>query len=314
MKRNLFIILCSLLALPFVAHNSSAQGFKEMRINEIMVNNVSGYEDDFGVKASWVELYNSGYASANLSGTFLRLISGGDTTTYKVPTNDTRTIIPAQGYAIFFADGSSNKGTFYTNFKLNDSANGVQRLELLDQSGSNVIDSIVYETAKQGADISYGRHKNHQTQEITLQVLDHVTPLQANELEEPVKKSEIFRTQDPSGTAMAAIAMSVVFSALILLFLVFKGLGIVMQRSAASKERKALKAAAPKAVEVKSADGEDEFTGEKIAAITLALHLYDQDMHDNESNVITINKVARAYSPWSSKIYSLRQIPNKKTW
>ncbi len=315
MKRNILIILCSLLALPFVAHSSYAQGLKEMKINEILVNNQSSYEDDFGVKASWIELYNSGYASANLSGAFLRFISGGDTTIYKVPTNDARTLIPAQGYAIFFADGSSNKGTFYVNFKLDDpQSSGTQRLELLDQSGNNVIDSIVYETAHQAFDVSYGRFKNHETQEVSIQVLDHITPLQANELEEPVKKSEVFRTQDPSGTAMAATAMSVVFSALLLLFLVFKTLGIAMQRAAARKERKTLQTAMPKVSEEKCEAGADDFTGEKIAAIALALHLYEEDMHDIESNVVTINKVARAYSPWSSKIYSLRQIPNKKTW
>jgi hypothetical protein len=45
--------------------------------------------------------------------------------------------------------------------------------------------------------------------------------------------------------------------------------------------------------------------GNVTAAISLALHLYFNELHDEESNVVTIKKVKRAYSPWSSKIYSV---------
>ena len=44
----------------------------------------------------------------------------------------------------------------------------------------------------------------------------------------------------------------------------------------------------------------------QFAAISLALHLYLNDhAHDVESNVITIKRIQRRYSPWSSKIYSM---------
>ncbi|HOT88791.1 MAG TPA: hypothetical protein PKZ43_06530 [Bacteroidales bacterium] len=52
-----------------------------------------------------------------------------------------------------------------------------------------------------------------------------------------------------------------------------------------------------------------EVSDEEAAAISLALHLYVQDVHDYERTIITIQKVMRPYSPWSSKIYGLRQIP-----
>jgi hypothetical protein len=48
---------------------------------------------------------------------------------------------------------------------------------------------------------------------------------------------------------------------------------------------------------------------EVAAAISMALHLHLQDVHDYERAVVTIQKVMRPYSPWSSKIYGLRQIP-----
>lgn len=49
--------------------------------------------------------------------------------------------------------------------------------------------------------------------------------------------------------------------------------------------------------------------GEVYAAIGLALHLYLQDAHDYERMVLTMQRVMRPYSPWSSKIYGLRQYP-----
>ena len=46
-------------------------------------------------------------------------------------------------------------------------------------------------------------------------------------------------------------------------------------------------------------------TPHEQAAIALAMHLYF-DAHDEEPHVITIQEVERRYSPWSSKIYSMR--------
>ena len=42
-----------------------------------------------------------------------------------------------------------------------------------------------------------------------------------------------------------------------------------------------------------------------IVAIAMALHLFYDEVHDNESNVITIKRIERRYSPWSSKIYGI---------
>ena len=46
------------------------------------------------------------------------------------------------------------------------------------------------------------------------------------------------------------------------------------------------------------------------AAIAMAMHLYF-NAHDEEPHVITIEQVERRYSPWSSKIYSMRSIFNR---
>lgn len=44
------------------------------------------------------------------------------------------------------------------------------------------------------------------------------------------------------------------------------------------------------------------------AAIAMALHLYYDDLHDEEQHVITIKKVERRYSPWNSKIYGINNL------
>jgi len=53
----------------------------------------------------------------------------------------------------------------------------------------------------------------------------------------------------------------------------------------------------------------EEVSNEEAAAIALAIHMYKREMHDMESLTITLKKVSRVYSPWSSKIYTLRQNP-----
>lgn len=46
-------------------------------------------------------------------------------------------------------------------------------------------------------------------------------------------------------------------------------------------------------------------TAHEQAAIAMAMHLY-LDTHDEETPIITIQKTERRYSPWSSKIYQMR--------
>ena len=62
----------------------------------------------------------------------------------------------------------------------------------------------------------------------------------------------------------------------------------------------------------KSEVGDEEYsevpiTGEVSAAISVALYLFLNEQHDAESGKITSKEVSRKYSPWSSKIYGMRQ-------
>jgi hypothetical protein len=48
-----------------------------------------------------------------------------------------------------------------------------------------------------------------------------------------------------------------------------------------------------------------------MAAVALALKMYQEEQHILESTVITINRASRVYSPWSSKIHGIPPIPIK---
>jgi glutaconyl-CoA/methylmalonyl-CoA decarboxylase subunit delta len=54
-------------------------------------------------------------------------------------------------------------------------------------------------------------------------------------------------------------------------------------------------------------ENQEDISGEINAAISLALNLYFAQVHDQESTVLTIERVPRPYAPWSSKIYNIRK-------
>lgn len=102
------------------------------------------------------------------------------------------------------------------------------------------------------------------------------------------------------GAAMAIIAIGVVVAALILLYVTFKYVAKIYGMASPKKS-------VPSQHTGSTAEG--EISGEVNAAIALALHLYRHQLHDNEDPVITMKRVARTYSPWSSKIYGLTKSP-----
>ncbi len=119
--------------------------------------------------------------------------------------------------------------------------------------------------------------------------------------------SEVIAVRDPWGIGMSVIAMSVVFLALLMLYLVFKQVGVQLIKAQDSRSRKGKEI--PKAEAISSTG---DISGDVYAAITAAIHLYNEELHDEENTVLTINKVSRAYSPWSSKIHGLNTYFNKR--
>ena len=100
------------------------------------------------------------------------------------------------------------------------------------------------------------------------------------------------------GWTVALVGFFIVFFALTILVLVFLRLPKLITMNFKRKHPKKKK---PHCDEEK----ECHIEGNVTAAISMALHLYFQEQHDEESNIVTIKKVKKAYSPWSSKIYSV---------
>ncbi len=121
-----------------------------------------------------------------------------------------------------------------------------------------------------------------------------------------------FTTHDPYGFIMAMLGMGIVFTILILIYLVFSNTPKLFTQSFRQSLKNVFK---KKRIEEVQAAGlapepepEPDLTGEINAAIAAAVHLYRSELHDFEDTVITMKKVSRIYSPWSSKIYGLRNI------
>ncbi len=106
---------------------------------------------------------------------------------------------------------------------------------------------------------------------------------------------------DNEAGIIVAIGYTIVFVALIVLYLVFRYLvplilKIKLYRRAAREGR------------YLDDSEKTHMTGADNAAIATALYLYFNEQHDFESNIITIRKVSRAYSPWSSKIHNMKNL------
>jgi len=99
----------------------------------------------------------------------------------------------------------------------------------------------------------------------------------------------------------AAIGILVVFAALTILVLMFEMVQAILL---SSTKRRLLKSGKKKEEIV-------DVAAYEIVAISMALHLYMNDTHDQESNVMTIKRIERRYSPWSSKIYGLNNTIRK---
>ncbi len=113
------------------------------------------------------------------------------------------------------------------------------------------------------------------------------------------------RTNDSKGIGMAIAAMIVIFVSLIFFYFVFR---IIANISIQLSNKNTMK--------VKGITDKNQATGPEsgdvLAAISMALHEYQDNVHDVEDMVLTINKVKRNYSPWSSKIYTLTETPRKR--
>ena len=308
-KTKIGIFFTLLLMLGVCSSCGEKKSNNKLVLNEVLITNESNFQDDYGLHSAWIEIFNRSYGSADLAGCYLKCSSQpGDTASYFIPKGDVLTLIKPRQHSLFWADGEARRGTFHTNFTLNPDANNW--IGLYD-SGRNLLDQVVIPAGSLQTNQSYARVSDAAEK---WEVKDgsaekYVTPSTNNKTIDSNAKMEKFEEHDSVGIGMSISAMSVVFFVLIVLYVSFKVVGRV---SVNLSKRNAMKA---KGITDKQEAKEKklgEAPGEIFAAIAMAMHEMQSDVHDVEDTVLTITRVKRSYSPWSSKIYTLRETPLKK--
>ena len=285
-----------------LAFEAGAQSQDAMRLNEYLVVNTDDFQDDFGQHSAWFELFNSSYGTVEIGGCYLS-DDPADLKKYAIPGGDIKTKIKPRQHILFWADNQPFRGTFHVSFDLASA----EEIILTKSDGQTIIDRIKVRHDLPD-NVSFGRTMDGQGS-VTgdgegWDVMDRTSPDTNNALIDKAAKADRMKDIDPYGWVLALTAMAVVFAALILLYFIFKGIGNANIR--AGKKRSAAaagdNAAAPQYGEV---------PGEVYAAIATAMHLYNEDdgNHDEESFIVTLHHTDRTYSPWSSKIYTLRETP-----
>lgn len=151
-------------------------------INEFSASN-SVYEDSFGEKDDWIELYNKGTEPVDIGGFFIT-DNLNQKTKYRIPLGDEETVVQPGEYKLLWADEQVGQGPLHLSFKL--SADGEQ-IGIYQKVGADIIkvDELTY--GAQQTNTSYSRIPN-----ITGPFLETAkyTPLAENELEIPTDAEE----------------------------------------------------------------------------------------------------------------------------
>ena len=281
-----------------------AQGAKNLKFNEILVTNTASLVDEYGCRSAWIEFHNDAFASANARNCFLTTdprvlneeLSAPERIKmmYQIPSGSVATHIEGKQKMLFFADGLSNRGVFHTNFVLNDSTENW--IALYDANGTTLLDSITVPAL--GENQSWAREKDG-IGAWKVVTAENVTPAATNTVEQGEGKVAKFKRMDSRGLGMTVMCMAVVFSALAILWWLFALIGkffphiekffaligkVVVRIFSRAKKAPAKEAApAPKAAPAKGNANDEE-----MAAICMALHEHFGNVHDEESDVLTI--------------------------
>lgn len=314
-----------LLGVLITVSSLQAQNMSDMRLNEIVVTNTEGYVDDYGNRSGWIELFNTSYGTVDVGGCYLT-DDPNNLKKYMIPKGDVLTKVKPRQHILFYADNLPDRGTFHISFTLD----GSKEILFVSSDGRTIVDKIKLPQIPENK--SFGRLKDgegaHEPVHFMKKsyflaqkeaasgldggwgIIDRVTPSSNNVIQDGQSKSLAMLESDPYGIIMAITAMSVVFLALLLLYVIFRYIGkYSIQRTAENAKKAAGAAIATEEKQAAATSG--DISAEVYAAIAMAFHCYkiDSEAHDIENTILTINKVSKSYSPWSSKIYSLRETP-----
>lgn len=295
------------------------QGVRNIKINEVMTVNSNSLQDDYGQRLPWVELANVAYSTYNIRDMYIttdrrvldRSLSAPERMKMMcvIPNGDERTAMAARQHIIFFLNSDPTHGTLHLKARV-DHQEPVW-IALYDGNGIDLIDSVTVPTL--APDCSYARYKDGST---TWEVkkADSVTPGISNFTTSTETKIAKWKRDDPHGIVVTMLSMGIVFACLALLYIVFRLLGIVIVKQRALKNagrKQPIKAVVKTGEKIAEAghktvvmlqDGVQTKGIDKeiyIAVIAMALKQYQEDVHDVESGIITINAHHSHWSPTS---------------
>ena len=302
--------VCLFLFLFFVTSVVKGQGTANIKISEVEVSNISGLEDEYGFHEPWIELTNTSWSTEELGGCYMtnnRAVLNKKLSApqriklmYFIPRGDSRTSVKPKQQIVFFADGRTNLGTLHLNFKLDSTKTNF--VAFYEGDGETLLDSVSVPSSLT-PDHSWAAFYD---EKIANRVwadcaLNKITPQASNENVQ-VKKDKVaeFKEKDPYGFAMAFMGMSIVFMCLILLSVFFVLFSKVVDWFS-KKEKKTGKKVPPTSndaiISAVIVMALREY-GTTMAVIGLALNEYTNNVHDEESGIITIK---RQSTPWINR-------------
>ena len=271
-----------------------AQGAKSLKFNEILVTNTESILDEYGCRSAWIEFHNDAFASANARNCFLttnRAVLNEELSAperikmmYQIPSGDVATGIHGKQKMLFFADNMPKRGIFHTSFTLADSTENW--IALYDANGTTLLDSVTVPAL--GENQSWARAKDG-VGEWRIVTADNVTPAATNIVEQGEGKVAKFKRMDSKGLGMTVMCMAVVFSALAILWFLFAIIGKVFANTVSSTKKAPAKAVAPAPKKEEHMLRKGGKADEEMAAICMALHEHFGNVHDEESDVLTID-------------------------
>lgn len=325
MNKKIFLTLIAVVA----ALTAVAQGRMDLRINEVAVQNTIG--------SGWIEIFNASYGTNGIEKMFIttlkrdfidkqldgvsksktnqklkELCNSHSGEIYEIPLGDVDTKVKPRTHVVFFADGDITAGTFHLPFTLEPG----QYAALYDVNGDLVDEVVIPDTLQ--ANKSYARkieddlHKKRVSRDFNKdewEVRDGssiemaITPGKYNT--RPINDNiQKFKDEDPIGWKLTLMSMGVVFSALLLLYILFKIFGKIFTAKDKKKEEEIADNAVDTVPSTETQAGGDD---EAIAAICMALYQHF-NAHDEESGVLTFDR-SQQHGAWGSKGNLLRHRP-----
>ena len=283
-----------------------AQGANNIRINEVLTNNVTSIQDEYGQREAWIELENTSFTTYNVRGMYFttdRTVLDPNMSVPErikrmsvIPSGDPRTQIGGRQHLVFFCNSNPAQGKLHLSLKI--ALSEPLWIGFYNGNATELIDSVSIPAL--AADQSYARQNS---KDWAVKAAGNVTPGIENFIKTDETKDAYLKREDPHGFGITLLAMGIVFFCLLLLFVFFWLFGLIMRHLDTAKRVVNTQPIKPITKTVEATHDLAHATGNilqdglktkgidkevYIAVISMALKQYQDDVHDVESGIITI--------------------------